>query len=73
MNRNDSNHSDEDETTTATTSNSHGGTTTPTMRRIISNAEISVGADDNDPSKSINRNDYKVRKSSLIGYVCVCV
>jgi hypothetical protein len=34
-----------------------------TMRRVVSNVQISVGGD----RTSNNGNDYKVRKSSLIG------
>jgi hypothetical protein len=38
-----------------------------TMRRVVSTAEISVGGT-NEPSGR----DYKIRKSSLIGYVRFC-
>lgn len=43
------------------TSVHHGG-----MRRVVSNSEISVAAANESVASS---RDYKVRKSSLIGYV----
>lgn len=52
--------SDDDETIEPSTAN---GTQ---LRRIISNAEISVNQNER---PNYNGYDYKVRKSSLIGYV----
>jgi hypothetical protein len=47
---------------------SSDGTTT-TLRRIISNAAISVNQNER---PNYNGYEYKVRKSSLIGYVISC-
>jgi hypothetical protein len=60
MNEANSNNSDDDEP--STTNPDANGTTT--LRRIISNAEISVNQNER---PNYNGYDYKVRKSSLIG------
>ena len=57
-NNNNNNNSDSEE---EETSGQHGG-----MRRVVSNAEISVAAANESIASS---RDYKIRKSSLIGYV----
>ncbi len=66
-NNNDNNephsNSDDDEGNEHTTAN--GGT----LRRIISNVQISVNQNER---PNYNGYEYKVRKSSLIGYVSFC-
>lgn len=61
MNNDPQNNSDDDEG-----SESPPNGTTTTLRRIISNVEISVHQNER---PNYNGYDYKVRKSSLIGYV----
>lgn len=58
-NRSASRMSDEDESERSEDQRHHGG-----MRRVISESEISISSD-----SPKNINEYRVRKSSLIGYV----
>ena len=71
-NHNMESNSDDDESHSGSNggqpTNTNTGTTN-TMRRVVSNVAIHP----NDRTTSNNGYDYKVRKSSLIGYVCVCV
>ena len=62
-NNNNSSNSDDDEGNDVP---ANGGT----LRRIISNVEISVNQNER---PNYNGYEYKVRKSSLIGYVLCCV
>jgi hypothetical protein len=61
-NNNNSSNSDDDEGNEVP---ANGGT----LRRIISNVEISVNQNER---PNYNGYEYKVRKSSLIGYVLCC-
>jgi hypothetical protein len=65
MNEPNSDDDDGSEPPTTGTTNAMNDTTT-TIRRIVSNATISVTINERPSS---NGYDYKIRKSSLIGYV----